>query len=96
MCGILRSGPPNRETWTYAITILDSQARALDDVDPHSGKFGAQVPNHKLADDAVCPQKTAGIEFWVSATRDQHGARMVDTIEVTALAQTDGLDVDAM
>ena len=53
-------------------------------------------PDLELADDAVCQQKTAGIEFWVSATRDQNGACMVDTIEVTAVAQTDRLDVDAM
>ena len=92
----LRAGTPTSEAWAHPITILNGQAGALCNVQAQGGAFSPNVKTLKLTAEALQQQFPAGIEFWVSTTGDQHSAGMVDTVEMTALAQTDSLYVDAM
>jgi hypothetical protein len=80
----------------FPITFLDGQASSNLEVQSHCQKAATHAPYFDVADEALGQQGATGIKFRVPAALDQHNACVVYAINLTALTETKGLDIDAM
>src|SRR5262245_41921512 len=87
---------PADEAKPSLVVLLNGQSGSPFDVERHGGVGATSPPYLKSARDAFGRKRSRAVKFRVPAAFDQHGAGVVDPIELATMAEPAGLDLNAM